>query len=687
MKNKTRIKTPYSRNALGILSLLGLAAFHPHSASATEWKYLAGTPPEDQDWNNAANWSAGVPGGGFFIRDITGGLFPIIDDDLAATANGNSFIGAFNGANSRLDIRSGSLAVTGQLAVAPDNPSNAILNLADTATDDGNNLTGYAQGSGSLSTTASMVLARRINSTATVNINTTGSFSAAGESQILVGGGGGATVNLVSGSFDTIHFVGGLVLGGLSDQADDGGSPAKGSGTFNMSGGTMGDGSASKQRFIRVGRQGTGEFNQTGGTVNLGNNMEIGVVADSTGTVNLSGGTFSMGQLRVGMEGNGTMTISGNAAVTARTFNNSILIGSGAGNGTLNLDGGSLTTRLVNSGGTGTSIFNFNGGTLVFTNFLADAFEGLTQANILSGGAFIDTNGNGVTIEQNLQGVGGLTKLGSNTLTLAGSNTYTGDTTVNSGTLSLNSAVSLNEESDVVIGDGTLNVPGAVGISAATLNVTSANATINLGVGSTFAFDPSSGVAWVQAGALNITGSFVAGSSIRFGLNKSGLTPAQLAVITVNGGGTYTLNEDGFLVAGTAPGGYAQWASTNAPTGDPYDDFDGDGVANAVEYVLGGDKDTNDLGKLPVPTISGGNLLFTFERDQDSVDGSTIVQIEVGTDLVNWPNVYNVGADTGSSSAGVSVTDNEDGSDTIVLTVAQALDVKKFSRLKVTVTP
>jgi autotransporter-associated beta strand protein/T5SS/PEP-CTERM-associated repeat protein len=436
-----------------------------------------------------------------------------------------------------------------------------------------------------------------------------------------------------------------------------------------------------------VGRQGAGEFNQTGGTVNLGNNMEIGVVADSTGTVNLSGGTFSMGQLRVGMEGNGTMTISGNAAVTARTFNNSILIGSGAGNGTLNLDGGTLTTRLVNSGGSGTSIFNFNGGTLVFTSFFADAFEGLTEANILSGGAFIDTNGNGVTIEQNIQGEGGLTKLGSNTLTLSGNNTYTGGTTVNAGTLALSINEAIAEDSDVVIGDGTFSLAGDLGINVGTLKVTGANATINLGTAATISFDGSSSVPWSGSGELNITGNFVAGASIRFGTGSGGLTPAQLAVITVNGTGTYTLNESGFLVEGATPAGYEQWASTNAPTGEPNDDFDGDGVPNAVEFVLGGDKDTNDLGKLPSVVATGTNMTFTFVRDQDSIDPSVSTVIEVGNTLASWPDSYTVGADTGSSSAGVTVTDNEDGTDTVVMTVTKGPDAKKFARLKVAVTP
>ncbi len=235
------------------------------------------------------------------------------------------------------------------------------------------------------------------------------------------------------------------------------------------------------------------------------------------------------------------------------------------------------------------------------------------------------------------------------------------------------------DDSDVVIGDGTFSLTAGLGINAGTLKVTGAGATIT--------FDASNAVPWGGTGELNITGNFVAGTSIRFGTSSDGLTPAQRAVIKVNGSGTYALDDSGFLIVGTAPAGYAQWAATNAPEGNPDDDFDGDGVPNAVEFVLGGDKDTNDLAKLPAVATTGTDMTFTFVRDQDSVDPSVSVIIEVGTDLAAWPDAFTVGADTASSTAGVTVTDNANGTDTITLTVAQAPDTKKFARLKVVIVP
>jgi hypothetical protein len=134
------------------------------------------------------------------------------------------------------------------------------------------------------------------------------------------------------------------------------------------------------------------------------------------------------------------------------------------------------------------------------------------------------------------------------------------------------------------------------------------------------------------------------------------------------------------------PSPYATWAVTNAPGSEPNEDFDGDGVPNAIEFVLGGDKNTKDLGKLPTATTDSGNMTFTFVRDRDSVDAGVSVVIEVGTSLGTWPNVFTVGGNTAGSSAGVTVTDNGNGTDTITLTVPQAPDTMKFARLKVAIT-
>jgi len=204
--------------------------------------------------------------------------------------------------------------------------------------------------------------------------------------------------------------------------------------------------------------------------------------------------------------------------------------------------------------------------------------------------------------------------------------------------------------------------------------------TLPLGAGATLAFADSSALPWT--GTLTLTGTFVSGSSLRFGTTSSGLTPDQLALISKPGGGAVALNSNGFLINA---GGYATWAATHAPSGSAKDDYDGDGVSNGAEYVLGGTKDTNDRGKLPKVSTSGGNVLFTFNRAQASIDGSTTVAIEVGTDLTTWPGSHAVPDGAATMIPGVSVLkDTPAGFDTVTLSLPRAPDARKFARLKVT---
>ena len=125
------------------------------------------------------------------------------------------------------------------------------------------------------------------------------------------------------------------------------------------------------------------------------------------------------------------------------------------------------------------------------------------------------------------------------------------------------------------------------------------------------------------------------------------------------------------------------------PTGTPADDFDGDGVANGVEYLLGGAASTSDLGKLPTLATSGGNLFFTFTRDPASIDGITTLEIELGTDLIAWPDTYLVPATAVANNPGVTVRKDFPavGFDTVTLTLPLNPGGKTFARLKVWVTP
>jgi autotransporter-associated beta strand protein len=277
-----------------------------------------------------------------------------------------------------------------------------------------------------------------------------------------------------------------------------------------------------------------------------------------------------------------------------------------------------------------------------------------------------------------ITGDGGFTQAGSGNTVLVLANTYIGPTTLDAGTLTLGAAGVLPDASEVSIGNATL-ATGSFSETAGRLVITG-TATVQLGTGTVLAFADSSAVDWT-GGTLNLSGNFVSGSSLRFGTNGSGLTPSQLALITIHGNPAHlALDGMGYLMSG-----YPVWKTTHAPTGTAADDFDNDGVPNAIEYILGGAANTRDLAKLPTATTTGGNFVLTFIRDQASIDAATTLVIEVGDGLATWPVSLTVPATAVSNNPGLTVARNipAAGKDTITLTLPLDPVGRNFARLKV----
>lgn len=468
-----------------------------------------------------------------------------------------------------------------------------------------------------------------------------------------------------------------------------------GSGNQITGGDLQSGGAGSLQRGLVVGNNGTGLLTITGGSLTsnggstnpdvLGSAASIG-----DGTLIISGGAYvntaGNGVLNLGNgQASGTLTLSSGSA-TLNTLRYQAGTTGTKTSAIVNLDGGTLTVSNITVSSGLTREFNFNGGQFIAGASLP-AFSGLTL-NVKNGGARINTNGFSLTLSDALvnfggTSTGGLTKSGTGTLTLSGVNSYAGSTIISAGTLSLG-AGNVLPGSPVSIGSATLNA-AIFTDTTGTLDVTG-SAVINLGTGAALAFADSNAIDWT-GGTLTLTGSFVSGSSLRFGTTSSGLTPAQLALISKLGGGAVTLNSTGYLI--DAPtSGYATWAAANASGTTPTQDQDGDGVSNAVEYVLGGSALTKDLTKLPTAAISGPNLIFTFKRARSSIDAFTSVTIQTGTTPSAWSGAYTVGTDTASSSPGVTVNPNvPTGFDTVTLSIPRSPDSKKFARLKVTLPP
>ncbi len=335
-----------------------------------------------------------------------------------------------------------------------------------------------------------------------VGLSGTGTFTQTGGTSLIVNGpylgynsGDNGTYNLGGSGYLSGHieYVGNNGTGTFAHSGGSNnafivyiGTGAHGSGAYNLNG--NGYLSASDEE---VGFSGTGSVIQSGGT-NVAGTLYLGHISGSYGTYNLSGSGYLQGlDEYLGWSGTSSFAQSGGTNSSSNILALSYNYGS---SGTYNLNGGLLTLPGV-AGVSGTSVFNFNGGTLQAGASGTSFFGGLTAAYVKIGGANIDVQGFNDTVSQNLLhdpslGAavdGGLTKLGSGILTLAGANNYTGATTLAAGTLNVNTdgrlgtAPATPATNIVFSGNATLQAGSTIAINT--------NRTIFINSGATATFD------------------------------------------------------------------------------------------------------------------------------------------------------------------------------------------------------
>jgi hypothetical protein len=349
-------------------------------------------------------------------------------------------------------------------------------------------------------------------------LNITGGTFNAGSGQVFLGDTGGTGVLNVSGG---TLIVDNWLAPGRNNQ---GGGGNTSTGTINLTGGTILK-VANSNGNIDIAGDGANAnavFNQSGGTVTAlgsslwvaenGANTTLGTAADN-GVYNFSGGTATYGAMYAGLGGNGTVNMSGTANLTViglaivgvnsgsvgvwningGTANaSSVGIAANIGStGTLNLNGGVLSTGGVTLGA-GTPMLNLSGGTLQASentgSFVTAPLAGQVQ---LLAASTIDTQTYTANISATITGTGPLIKIGTGTLTLSGSNSYTGNTQVNAGTLSIANSAALGSGSAVLGNHTTLALaplpavinlsnfnPGGNGLFTPTISASGLSATL-----------------------------------------------------------------------------------------------------------------------------------------------------------------------------------------------------------------
>lgn len=425
----------------------------------------------------------------------------------------------------------------------------------------------------------------------------------------------------------TITLNGGILAAGTGTPAQNfnGGNPVGPWGNYHLAPGASIQAGNNSTSIISamLGVNGTGGYTPI--HVNGGSTLHIS--GDITGVSYVSWGAFSK-------SGAGTLLLTG--------YNKATSQGMILSAGTVEFSNNSLPTNLRASGGPGGYSADIQGNaTLRWAagNTQDISFEnGSSQIRIGDGvTATFDTNGNNVTLatafDLGAGQTGALTKTGTGTLTLSATNNYAGATTVNEGTLRLGNGTSptnLADSADVIV------APGAM---------------LHLDYSGT---DVINGL-WVDGlqmppGVYSSTSGFITG----------------LGTLTVN--------------TGPASANYATWSSRGIHnlTGGPSSDDDNDGIANILEYVLGGNPRATSSGILPTATTSAGNLVFTFRRVASTTADTTQI-FQYGSDLTGWTDVPVVAG----GMIAIQPDTPQAGTDTVIITVSEGTEPRRFGRLKV----
>ncbi len=264
-------------------------------------------------------------------------------------------------------------------------------------------------------------------------------------------------------------------------------------------------------------------------------------------------------------------------------------------------------------------------------DFFVDSGATLNVGGVMHNGAFFGIY-NGTPSN--------LSKSGDGTMVLSAANTYTGNTSIEDGTLSV-AQPNFSNTSTVTI--------GTFGGSAAVLNL------------------PNAGTDVVAA--LIIDGDPLPGNGAVYD--------------STNSGGAITGN--GKIQVGTVPADpFANWMSTNYPSiGSPNNqagaDPDNDGIENLLEYALqGGDPSVSNPGILPTVNASGANFVFTYSRRTAATGTTQTFQYSPDLGATSWTDLAIPGG------AGVVVGDPVDGIEQVQITVLKGTNTKLFGRLKVT---
>jgi autotransporter-associated beta strand protein len=473
-------------------------------------------------WASSGNLSVGFNSIGTLT--INSGGFVSVGDTLS------------KGGSSTITLNSGTLqiglgGVTGTLATnLANNSGTVIFNRSDNSTYSyiligAGNLTKNGTGTLSMNGTNTYTGATTINA-GVLQVSGTGSLGSGAYAGNIADGG---TLVYSSSAAQTLS---GNISGNGGLTKDTATSTLILTGSNTYSGPT-----SIEAGVLQIGAGGTTGNLSANSSINVGTN---GTLVFNRTDIITQGTQFST----EGITGTGNLTQNGTGTVVltaANTYTGATRINAG----TLQLGNGSTTGSLSANGTI------LNNGSLVFNRT-----DTVTQGTDFSAAA--------------ITGTGSLTKNGTGTLVLNANNTYTGATTLNSGTLSISSVANGGNASNIgsastaatnlVLGNGTLLYTGGNGSTDRAFTLTAGtNTTIDVvNSAATLTF---TGAAVTTTGGITKNGSgtlALSGANLYSGTTT--LNAGTLAINNASGIGTSTLKINGGTIDNTS--GSAKTLST-----------------------------------------------------------------------------------------------------------------------------
>jgi len=418
------------------------------------------------------------------IYELTGGRLEVGDIQVGGgnftnTSNrtllisGNATLTNVSGSN--LTITGASNSASGLMKININGNATLLASNGDIILSSNSSLTGSGSltknGSGNLilSGTSSFTGATTINQGAVVLGANQNLGAIAGSGNLSLG-----TYTLTTNASSSTTFSGAI--------SGSGGLTKNGTGTLTLTGELSYTGNTS----INTGTVVIGSPSQLGGGIYSGNIINSGtLIYSGTSNQTLSGIISGAGVLthnassRLTLTGNnsysgnttintGTVEIGsagrlGGGSYSGNIANSGTLIYSGTSNQTLSgiISGAGVLTHNASSRLTLTGNNSYSGNTTITTGTLEITTTGRLgggnySGNITNSGQFVLGSNSNQTLSGQISGNGAITKNGTGILTLNGSNNYSGNTTINAGTVVIGNSTGLGASGNITFGGGTL---------------------------------------------------------------------------------------------------------------------------------------------------------------------------------------------------------------------------------------